>query len=74
MGSRVSGGLHGTAPSLRIERNQDITYTTDFRSVYATMLDTWLGTPSERILSGKFDDLPIFAGAAAPSVLPTSAS
>jgi len=67
MGSRVKGGLHGTAPSLHIEHNQDITYTTDFRSVYATMLDTWLGSPSERILAGKFNDLPLFAAPSVPA-------
>jgi uncharacterized protein (DUF1501 family) len=59
MGSRVKGGLHGTAPALNLAHNQDITYSTDFRSVYATMLDQWLACPSESVLGGKFDDLPI---------------
>jgi uncharacterized protein (DUF1501 family) len=59
MGSRVKGGLHGTAPSLNLAHNQDITYSTDFRAVYATMLDKWLACPSESVLGGKFDDLPI---------------
>jgi uncharacterized protein (DUF1501 family) len=61
LGSRVAGGLHGKAPSLKIPKNQDITFSTDFRSVYATMLDTWLASSSEKVLGGKFDKLPLFA-------------
>jgi uncharacterized protein (DUF1501 family) len=61
MGSRVKGGLHGTPPSLKLQRNQDLTYTTDFRSVYATALERWLDCPSEPVLGGKFEALPIIA-------------
>jgi uncharacterized protein (DUF1501 family) len=57
MGSRVKGGMHGTAPSLKLERNQDLTFSTDFRQVYATTLEKWLGSPSEGVLGGKFDPL-----------------
>lgn len=59
MGSSIQGGLHGTAPSLKLERNQDLTFSTDFRQVYATMLDRWLECPSEPILGGKFAGLPL---------------
>lgn len=59
MGSRVKGGLHGTAPSLDLAHNQDLTFSTDFRSVYATTLDKWMGCPSEKVLGGKFPDLAI---------------
>ncbi|MEO6874803.1 MAG: DUF1501 domain-containing protein [Opitutaceae bacterium] len=59
MGARVKGGLHGTAPDLNLAHNQDLTYTTDFRAVYATMLDRWLGCPSEPVLGAKFASLPI---------------
>lgn len=61
LGSRVKGGLHGTAPSLKVEANQDLTFSTDFRSVYASALERWLGSPSETVLGGKFPVLPIFA-------------
>jgi uncharacterized protein (DUF1501 family) len=57
MGSRIKGGLHGTAPSLKLQRNQDLTFSTDFRQVYATALDAWLDSPSEPILGGKFERL-----------------
>ncbi|MDB6169345.1 MAG: twin-arginine translocation pathway signal protein [Verrucomicrobia bacterium] len=59
MGSRVKGGLHGTAPSLDLARNEDLAFTTDFRDVYATMLDRWLGCPSTAVLGEKFSPLPI---------------
>jgi uncharacterized protein (DUF1501 family) len=61
MGSRVKGGLHGTAPSLKLERNQDLTFSTDFRSIYATALEDWLGSPSDAVLRGKFERLPLIA-------------
>src|SRR6185369_4665717 len=35
MGSRVKAGLHGTAPSLNVARNQDLKFSTDFRAVYS---------------------------------------
>lgn len=59
MGSRVKGGLHGTAPSLQLEHNQDLTFSTDFRQVYATVLDKWLDCPSDKVLGGSFASLPV---------------
>lgn len=59
MGSKVKGGLHGTPAALNLERNQDIEFSTDFRQVYATMLDRWLACPSEPVLSGKFEPLAV---------------
>jgi uncharacterized protein (DUF1501 family) len=38
-----------------------VRYATDFRSIYATVLERWLGRPSQKILSGNFDQLPIIA-------------
>ena len=62
MGGRVNGGLYGTAPDLNtdpknptLENNAgDVRYETDFRSVYAQVLDNWLGTDSTRLLGGNF--------------------
>jgi uncharacterized protein (DUF1501 family) len=57
MGSRVKPGLHGTAPSLEVERNQDLQFSTDFRSVYSTVLDRWLGCKSSAILGKDYQPL-----------------
>jgi uncharacterized protein (DUF1501 family) len=62
MGGRVNGGLYGTAPDLNpdpknptLENNAgDIHYETDFRSVYAQVLEGWLGTDSTKLLGGNF--------------------
>lgn len=62
MGGGVRGGLYGTAASLNpnnvdgtLENNgNDIKYETDFRSVYARVLDGWLGADSIPILGGDF--------------------
>ena len=62
MGGGVRGGIYGTAPSLRItpdnptlENNgQDVHYETDFRSVYAKAIDSWLGGDSVQVLGADF--------------------
>jgi uncharacterized protein (DUF1501 family) len=62
MGGAVRGGLFGTAPSLNpdpanptLENNGgDVHYAIDFRSVYARVLDGWLGVNSTAILNGDF--------------------
>jgi uncharacterized protein (DUF1501 family) len=50
MGRQIQGPLHGTAPDLKVEKNADLAFTTDFRSVYATVLDRWLDAPADAIL------------------------
>lgn len=59
LGTQVKGGIHGTAPSLKLQKNQDLTYSTDFRQVYATALEAWLGASAEAVLGRKFDPLPL---------------
>lgn len=60
VGGMVRGGLYGTAPVLQpghptLENSSgDVTYETDFRSVYARLLDNWLGVNSTTILNGDF--------------------
>ena len=62
MGGAVRGGIYGTAPSLNPDPNNptlenaggDVRYETDFRSVYARVLDGWLGANSPSILGGDF--------------------
>jgi uncharacterized protein (DUF1501 family) len=53
----VRGGLRGAHPSLEGLEDGDLRFHTDFRRVYATLLEDVLGTPSEPILGGKFEKL-----------------
>jgi uncharacterized protein (DUF1501 family) len=62
VGSRVRGGFHGTAPSLAISDNEDLAYSTDFRSAYATILERWLGSGSESVLTERFPTLSFVNG------------
>ncbi len=57
VGAAVKGGLYGAHPSLDVLDAGDITYTTDFRSVYATVLERWFGVPSREIVGGSFETL-----------------
>jgi uncharacterized protein (DUF1501 family) len=57
LGGSVKGGLYGSYPSLADLDQGDLKFNTDFRSVYATMLDRWMGADSERVLGDRFADL-----------------
>jgi len=59
MGSSLQKPVIGNAPSLDIPKNKDIRFETDFRSVYATVLEDWLGCPSQDILGATFGKLPL---------------
>jgi uncharacterized protein (DUF1501 family) len=62
VGSPVKGGLIGKYPSLDELGDGDLIYHTDFRSVYATLLDGWLGCPSQQVLRGEFAKLELLKG------------
>lgn len=57
MGSRVKGGLLGTAPNLDLRPNQDLAFTTDFRQVYSTVLERWLDCPADNVLGKAFTSI-----------------
>ena len=48
------GGIHGRHPDLNQLDGGDLRYHTDFRSVYATLLETWLKIPSQPVLGSEF--------------------
>jgi uncharacterized protein (DUF1501 family) len=58
-GTSVKAGLLGTYPSLADLDDGDLRPVVDFRRVYATILEDWLGLPSESALGGKFAPLPL---------------
>lgn len=48
------GGLHGQHPSLTDLSQGDLKFHTDFRSVYASLLNKWLEFPSDAVLGRTF--------------------
>lgn len=56
-GPAVQGGPVGKHPGLTDLDAGDLKHHTDFRQVYATLLDQWLGVNSEGVLGAKFEHL-----------------
>ncbi len=50
VGEKVNGGFYGDQPSLKNLVSGDLAVTTDFRDVYATILESLLGSPVESVL------------------------
>ena len=61
-GGRLRGGLVGEHPSLTDLEDGDLKFHTDFRRVYASLLEQWLGVAGQPILGEVFQPLKIFAG------------
>jgi uncharacterized protein (DUF1501 family) len=62
VGRGVKGGLYGRPPSLTDLDDGNLKMTTDFRRVYATVIDEWLGCrDTQAILKGRFEPLNVFA-------------
>jgi uncharacterized protein (DUF1501 family) len=59
-GPGVRAGLVGEAPRLLDLQDGDLKMTCDFRCVYASILEDWLGLPSKPALGGDFARLPLF--------------
>jgi uncharacterized protein (DUF1501 family) len=57
-GKGVASGLHGKQPALHDLDDGDVKFHTDFRQVYATLLDGWLGVASAAILGDTFAPVP----------------
>jgi len=59
LGHAVKGGLHGEHPSLTSLDEGDLVFTTDFRSVYATLIDGLFGVDPALVLGAEFPRLPL---------------
>jgi uncharacterized protein (DUF1501 family) len=59
-GAGLGPGLVGEAPSVMDLEDGDLKWSIDFRRVYATVLEDWLGLPSEAALGGRFERLGVF--------------
>ena len=58
-GPSVKAGLVGKTPLLGDLEDGDLKWSTDFRSVYATLLTEWLELPADQILGQSFATLPV---------------
>ena len=63
VGKNVKGGHYGEVPSLtELDEGDNLKFTTDFRRVYATMIEGWLGVPdASTVLHGDFEPFDLFA-------------
>lgn len=63
-GEGVKGGVVGPHPSLAADQLDagDLRHHTDFRRVYASLLDGWLGCDSATVLGETFEPLPLLKG------------
>ena len=57
IGDAIKGGLYGEYPSLAEEKlmDGDLHFNNDFRGLYATLLEDWLGLDSKPIVNGSFE-------------------
>ena len=62
VGKQVKGGHYGTPPSLtELDEGDNLVFTTDFRRVYASVIEGWLGyRDTQALFSGRFETFPVF--------------
>ena len=62
VGKPVKGGHYGTPSNLDVlDEGDNLVFTTDFRRVYASVIEGWLGyRDTRKLFSGKFETFPIF--------------
>ena len=60
LGPMVKAGFVGRHPSLTDLEDGDLKFGIDFRSVYASVLETWLKADSRKALKAEFKPLPVF--------------
>ena len=63
IGKNVDGGFYSEYPSLKPsdwELGEDLKHTVDFRGIYATMLEQWLGVEAKPIVKGTFEQISPF--------------
>ena len=59
-GKKVEGGLYAEYPSLDPkdwEHGEDLKHTIDFRGIYGTVLEQWLGVEAKPIVNGQFEQI-----------------
>ena len=59
VGDRINGGLYGEYPSLAPEKllEGDLHFNNDFRGLYSTLLEQWMGLDAKPIVGGTFEQM-----------------
>ena len=60
IGEHVKGGIYGEYPSLKMDELDDdgnLAWAIDFRSIYTTLLERWLGLDAKPIVGGAYEQL-----------------
>ncbi len=57
-GGSCRGGVIGEHPSLTDLTEGDLKHTIDYRSVYRTLLEDWLGTSDQALIDGQYSKIP----------------
>ncbi|HXA42787.1 MAG TPA: DUF1501 domain-containing protein [Candidatus Solibacter sp.] len=59
-GEGVKGGVYGDPPALdKLDKNGNLPFQTDFRQVYATVLEGWLKVPADTVIPSSYQSLPL---------------
>ena len=63
-GDGVKGGVYGDPPALgNLDKNGNLPFQTDFRQVYATMLEGWLKVPADTVIPATYQPLQLLRSA-----------
>lgn len=58
---RVAGGRYGESPSLtKLDGDGNLNHTVDYRSLYPSVLDGWMGAGHADVLRAEYETLPLF--------------
>ncbi|MCH8297294.1 MAG: DUF1501 domain-containing protein [Chloroflexi bacterium] len=59
IGQNVKGGLYGEYPSLDADKldEGDLQFNNDFRGLYSTILEKWMGLDAKPIVNGEFEQM-----------------
>jgi uncharacterized protein (DUF1501 family) len=60
VGGKVKAGVVGAHPSLRHLEDGNLKHHTDFRQVYAAVLERWLGVPGKDVVGAGFAPVEVF--------------
>ncbi|MFI4859553.1 MAG: DUF1501 domain-containing protein [Phycisphaerales bacterium JB063] len=59
-GDAINPGVHGRYPSLTQLDDGDLIHTTDFRALYADLLDNWMGIDANAALGARYEHVGLF--------------